>query len=89
METFVQAARNAARCTGSVSEPEIEQEALAKWGLCGVQLRPYQVDGVRWLAQRCARRHGCILADEMGLGKTLQVSGISIYIIRQQRYLVI
>lgn len=79
---FVQAVRNAARCAGSVSESEIKQEALERWGLCDVRLRPYQVEGVRWLAQRCARRHGCILADEMGLGKTLQVSDVSTYAMR-------
>jgi superfamily II DNA or RNA helicase len=36
------------------------------------QLRPYQLDGFRWLA--FLRKHGLggILADDMGLGKTLQ-----------------
>ena len=36
-------------------------------------LRPYQIDGVRWLnaLQECGL--GALLADEMGLGKTLQV----------------
>lgn len=36
-------------------------------------LRPYQVDGFRWLAHLAARGFGGILADEMGLGKTLQM----------------
>jgi superfamily II DNA or RNA helicase len=35
-------------------------------------LRPYQRDGVRWLASLAARGLGGILADDMGLGKTLQ-----------------
>ncbi|MCB1099546.1 MAG: hypothetical protein KDN22_28505 [Verrucomicrobiae bacterium] len=35
-------------------------------------LREYQVDGVRWLAQRAGTHGGAILGDEMGLGKTLQ-----------------
>ena len=36
-------------------------------------LRPYQADGLNWLALlRAHRLHG-ILADDMGLGKTLQV----------------
>jgi len=36
-------------------------------------LRPYQAQGVRWMAN--LRKQGChgLLADEMGLGKTLQV----------------
>jgi len=35
-------------------------------------LRPYQVDGFRWLAFLWQYRLGGILADDMGLGKTLQ-----------------
>lgn len=52
----------------------ISQADLETWGLCGVKLRPYQLGGVCWLAERyAAAEHGCILGDEMGLGKTLQV----------------
>jgi superfamily II DNA or RNA helicase len=36
-------------------------------------LRPYQKDGVAWLAFLRANGFGGILADEMGLGKTLQI----------------
>ncbi|NOY79720.1 MAG: DEAD/DEAH box helicase [Kiritimatiellaeota bacterium] len=36
-------------------------------------LRPYQREGVRFLADRIAHRIGPVLADDMGLGKTLQV----------------
>ena len=35
-------------------------------------LRPYQLDGFRWLAFLWRARLGGILADDMGLGKTLQ-----------------
>ncbi|EME22342.1 DEAD/DEAH box helicase [Rhodococcus triatomae] len=35
-------------------------------------LRPYQVEGFRWLAFLWANRLGGILADDMGLGKTVQ-----------------
>ncbi|HEX5119756.1 MAG TPA: SNF2-related protein [Pseudonocardiaceae bacterium] len=35
-------------------------------------LRPYQVDGFRWLAFLWEHRLGGILADDMGLGKTIQ-----------------
>lgn len=36
-------------------------------------LRPYQTEGVTWLAQLSRLGLGGILADDMGLGKTLQV----------------
>ncbi|MGW6694954.1 DEAD/DEAH box helicase [Rhodococcus sp. NPDC054953] len=35
-------------------------------------LRPYQLDGFRWLAFLWSNRLGGILADDMGLGKTVQ-----------------
>ncbi|NHU85262.1 DEAD/DEAH box helicase [Kocuria sp. JC486] len=37
------------------------------------QMRPYQVDGYRWLCALHELGLGGILADDMGLGKTLQV----------------
>lgn len=40
-----------------------------------IQLKPYQVLGVRWLELLHELGLGCILADEMGLGKTCQVIG--------------
>ena len=36
------------------------------------RLRPYQLDGLRWLNFLWTARLGGILADDMGLGKTLQ-----------------
>jgi superfamily II DNA or RNA helicase len=36
-------------------------------------LRPYQLDGVRWLWRMSELGLGACLADDMGLGKTLQV----------------
>jgi len=42
----------------------------------GIQLLPYQQDGVRWLLDREAVAAPCgrcaILGDDMGLGKTFQ-----------------
>ncbi|AMT92721.1 helicase SNF2 [Brevibacterium linens] len=40
--------------------------------LNGATLRPYQMQGFRWLALLYRCRLGGILADDMGLGKTLQ-----------------
>ena len=36
-------------------------------------LRPYQIDGVKWLIKHQQNDLGACLADDMGLGKTLQV----------------
>jgi SNF2 family DNA or RNA helicase len=35
-------------------------------------LRPYQLEGVKFIYSHYARDQGCILADDMGLGKTVQ-----------------
>ncbi|MBM4204036.1 MAG: DEAD/DEAH box helicase [Gammaproteobacteria bacterium] len=40
------------------------------------ELRPYQEDGVRWLARLAAWGVGACLADDMGLGKTVQTLGL-------------
>uniref|UniRef100_A0A3Q3VX27 Chromodomain helicase DNA binding protein 1-like n=1 Tax=Mola mola TaxID=94237 RepID=A0A3Q3VX27_MOLML len=56
------------------------QSDLQKWGLRGIQLRPYQLDGVRWLIQCLENQQGCILGDEMGLGKTCQTISLLVYI---------
>jgi superfamily II DNA or RNA helicase len=46
---------------------------LPNLGALETVLRPYQKDGVAWMAFLRANGFGGILADEMGLGKTLQV----------------
>jgi len=40
------------------------------------ELRPYQLDGFRWLARLAEVGAGACLADDMGLGKTLQAIAI-------------
>ena len=40
------------------------------------ELRPYQVDGYRWLARMSRLRAGACLADDMGLGKTVQTLAV-------------
>ena len=47
---------------------EVKQPAA----LTGVELRPYQLEGLRWLVDMYDKGVSAILADEMGLGKTLQ-----------------
>ncbi|MBK8504705.1 MAG: hypothetical protein IPL46_22355 [Saprospiraceae bacterium] len=40
------------------------------------ELRPYQLEGVRWLLKHQANGLGACLADDMGLGKTLQTLAV-------------
>ncbi|KAF4801732.1 hypothetical protein TURU_031985 [Turdus rufiventris] len=70
MSRFFQALRRAggARAGGrGVQEADVQ-----RWGLTGIKLRPYQLEGINWLVQCSEVQHGCILGDEMGLGKTCQ-----------------
>ncbi|XP_028258745.1 chromodomain-helicase-DNA-binding protein 1-like [Parambassis ranga] len=66
----------------SVAEKQktaVVQSDLQKWGLTGIQLRSYQLDGVQWLTQCLKNQQGCILGDEMGLGKTCQTISLLVY----------
>ncbi|XP_007946578.1 chromodomain-helicase-DNA-binding protein 1-like [Orycteropus afer afer] len=58
----------------------VDQQDLKQWGLTGIHLRSYQLEGVNWLAQRFHCQNGCILGDEMGLGKTCQTIALFIYL---------
>ena len=48
-------------------------------------LRPYQLEGFRWLAFLHEHRMGGILADEMGLGKTVQALALLAHASEQHR----
>lgn len=52
---------------------EVDQESFEVPVTLKDVLRPYQVEGFRWLSSLSELGFGGILADEMGLGKTLQV----------------
>nr|XP_023656657.1 chromodomain-helicase-DNA-binding protein 1-like [Paramormyrops kingsleyae] len=58
---------------------DLAENHLKKWGLTGIHLRAYQLDGVRWLTQCLSSQSGCILGDEMGLGKTCQTIALLLY----------
>ncbi|XP_008405813.1 chromodomain-helicase-DNA-binding protein 1-like [Poecilia reticulata] len=58
----------------------LSQSDLQKFGLRGIQLRAYQLDGVQWLTQSLHDHQGCILGDEMGLGKTCQTISLLVYL---------
>lgn len=49
----------------------------------GATLRPYQVEGYRWLTFLYEHRMGGILADDMGLGKTVQALALLAHAIEE------
>ncbi|WP_181273960.1 DEAD/DEAH box helicase [Brevibacterium oceani] len=53
------------------------------------RLRPYQVQGFRWLALLYRCRLGGILADDMGLGKTLQTLALIKHVQASAPFLVV
>ncbi len=61
--------------------PEIKDEVTYKAeyiasDLLKATLRPYQIDGVKWLLGHFNSNLGACLADDMGLGKTLQTLAV-------------
>ena len=64
----------------------VTQRDLEQWGLSGVTLRNYQLEGLNWLVRRHGTGRGCIVGDEMGLGKTLQSISLILYLFKGKRY---
>jgi SNF2 family DNA or RNA helicase len=63
-----------------------EGKLKALLGDLGGLLRPYQLEGVRWLERLTRMKAGGLLADEMGLGKTVQtVALLRILMARQTK----
>jgi len=69
--------------------PKVWQERLVKAASAATlappadlqaELRPYQLGGFRWLAERAALGVGCCLADDMGLGKTVQLIALLLHL---------
>ncbi|XP_066031382.1 chromodomain-helicase-DNA-binding protein 1-like isoform X1 [Chamaea fasciata] len=91
MSRFFQALRRAggARAAG----PGVQEADVQRWGLTGIKLRPYQLEGVNWLVQCYEVQHGCILGDEMGLGKTCQTISLLLYLTKKlsnkERFLIL
>ena len=56
-------------------EDERREKKLESLSGLVVDLRDYQLFGIKWLvsAHETTGQDGCILGDEMGLGKTVQV----------------
>lgn len=53
------------------------------------ELRPYQVEGFRWLASLAHAGAGACLADDMGLGKTLEALAVALVLAREGPILVV
>ncbi|MEO8239827.1 MAG: DEAD/DEAH box helicase [Flavobacterium sp.] len=68
--------------------PEIEKEVIEEAeykasDLLKATLRPYQIDGVKWLLGHFNSNLGACLADDMGLGKTLQTLAVLVAVQEQ------
>jgi superfamily II DNA or RNA helicase len=65
--------REAASALRTPPEPIAAPDGLV------AELRPYQLEGYRWLAHLWHHRLGGVLADDMGLGKTLQIIALMVH----------
>ena len=72
------------RNNGGVVRPSLNREYPVPAGLRAT-LRPYQVEGYRWLTFLYEQRLGGILADDMGLGKTVQALALLAHAIEEHR----
>ncbi len=54
--------------------------------LLKAELRPYQLDGVKWLVELYQNELGACLADDMGLGKTLQTIAMLLHAKEKKAY---
>ncbi len=61
-----------------------EEQVRERIGELAQLLRPYQMEGMRWMATQIMRGRGGVLADEMGLGKTVQSIALAAYVRHQQ-----
>ncbi len=68
---FAQTSEALQQLGAKLSGAQVWEEAEKPAGL-KADLRPYQLDGYRWLRFLATARLGGVLADDMGLGKTLQ-----------------
>ncbi|XP_029434009.1 chromodomain-helicase-DNA-binding protein 1-like isoform X2 [Rhinatrema bivittatum] len=80
MSAFIRRLRGRPRAPSAGHGSRVGEAELCACGLTGLQLRPYQLEGVNWLIQCFKDYHGCILGDEMGLGKTCQTISLLVYL---------
>lgn len=56
-----------------LTDDELDKIRTIETYKVNAKLKPYQQEGVVWLAKMRKNGIGCLLADDMGLGKTIQV----------------
>ncbi|MCC9073082.1 DEAD/DEAH box helicase [Flavobacterium sp. F-65] len=61
----------------------IQEAEYVSSDLLKASLRPYQIDGVKWLLSHFNSNLGACLADDMGLGKTLQTLAVLVAVQEQ------
>lgn len=62
---------------------QIHKAEFTSSDLLKATLRPYQIDGVKWLLGHFNSNLGACLADDMGLGKTLQTLAVLVSVQEQ------
>ncbi|WP_286969721.1 DEAD/DEAH box helicase [Flavobacterium sp. UBA4854] len=62
---------------------QIHQAEFTASDLIKATLRPYQIEGVKWLLGHFNSNMGACLADDMGLGKTLQTLSVLVSVQEQ------
>ncbi|MGO4772226.1 DEAD/DEAH box helicase [Flavobacterium sp. W22_SRS_FK3] len=62
---------------------QIHKAEFTSSDLLKATLRPYQIDGVKWLLGHFNSNLGACLADDMGLGKTLQTLAVLVAVQEQ------
>ena len=69
------------QATEGVDFPEIDPEKIDFQASADLkaELRPYQLQGVKWLVGHYRAGFGACLADDMGLGKTLQTIALLLH----------
>jgi SNF2 family DNA or RNA helicase len=65
--------------THAITE-EVKQPAIMVHGT----LKPYQIDGLKWMVSLYNNNLNGILADEMGLGKTIQTISLITYLVESK-----
>ncbi|GID33205.1 DEAD/DEAH box helicase [Paractinoplanes brasiliensis] len=76
------------RTVATLSEAGVELDQAVPADV-RADLRPYQLEGFRWLAALHDNGLGGILADDMGLGKTLQALALLCHARKHGRFLVV
>ena len=64
---------------GDTGRAEAMADAFRPSAKLRATLRPYQLEGARWLVRHYHELLGACLADDMGLGKTLQTIAVLLY----------